>query len=107
LGTRQPSSNNTVTEETTMHATLKSTCDFPLRLADGEPITPGARNATVESLAADLTDVVYRVALRQGLGDRWLELQLDLWRALTEALEKRRRLDREIELPYDPRLDVD
>jgi hypothetical protein len=94
------------TEETTMHAT-RTRGDCPLRSADGEPITPGARNVTLESVAADLTDVVYRVALRHGLGDGWLELQLDLWRALSEALEKRRRLDQEIQLPYDPRLDVD
>ena len=40
-------------------------------------------------LTADLTDVVYRVALRHGLGDKWLELQLDLWGVLTEAIEKR------------------
>ena len=61
----------------------------------------------VESCAADLTDVAYRVAIRHGMGDQWLELQLDLWEALTEALEKRSCFDQEIQLPYNPRLDVD
>jgi hypothetical protein len=61
----------------------------------------------VESLASDLTDVAYRVALRHGMGDDWLELQLDLWEALTEAIEKRSVSPKEIELPYDPRLDLD
>ena len=37
----------------------------------------------------------------------WLELQLDLSRALTEAIEKRSCSDWEIQLPYDPHLDVD
>jgi len=42
-----------------------------------------------------------------GMGDQWLELKLDLWGALTEALEKRSCLDLEIQLPYDPGSDVD
>jgi carbon storage regulator CsrA len=60
-----------------------------------------------ENLAADLTDVAYRVALRHGVCDQWLELQLDLWGALTEVIDKRSCLDQEIQIPYDPRLDVD
>lgn len=66
--------------------------------APGAPI-----DAFVKSFAADLTDVAYRVALRHGLGDQWLKLQLDLWGALTEALEKRPCLCQEFQLPYDPR----
>jgi carbon storage regulator len=69
------------------------------------PATPVAPH--LESLAADLTDAAYRVALRHGLGEQWLELQLDLWGALTEALEERACLNQEIQLPYDPVLDVD
>ena len=60
-----------------------------------------------ENLAADLIDVAYRVALRHGVGDQWLELQLELWGALTAVIEKRSCLGQEIQLPYDPRLDVD
>src|SRR6266849_2322780 len=50
---------------------------------------PTPTDPFVENFAADLTDVAYRVALPHGMGDQWLELQLDLWEALTEALEKR------------------
>jgi hypothetical protein len=46
-------------------------------------------DASLEDLAAELTDAAYRVALRHGVGDKWLELQLDLWGALTQAIEKR------------------
>ena len=79
----------------------------------GQHGTNGAASAAarvdplVESLASDLADVAYQVALRHGLGGDWLELQLDLWNSLTAALEKRSWSAKEIELPYDPRLDVD
>ena len=43
----------------------------------------------LEDFAAALTDVAYRVALQHGVGDRWLELHLDLWGAMTEAIEQR------------------
>jgi carbon storage regulator len=75
-------------------------CDWSLPV----PVPPA--DPVVESLAADLTDVAYRVALRHGMGDQWLDLELDLWAALTEALEKRSCSNKEIQLPYDPRLDV-
>jgi carbon storage regulator len=68
---------------------------------------PAPVDPFLENLASDLTDVAYRVALRHGVADQWLELQLDLWEALTELIEKRSCLDQEIQLPYDPRLDVD
>ena len=62
-------------------------CDWS-QPAPATPVDP-----FLESLAADLTDVAYRVALRHGLGDQWLEMQLDLWAVLTEALEQRSCLD--------------
>ena len=37
---------------------------------------------------AKLTDAAYAVALRYGVSGSWIDLQLDLWRALTEAVEK-------------------
>jgi hypothetical protein len=40
------------------------------------------------ALAAELTAAAYSVALRYAVGDRWLELQLELWRALAETLMK-------------------
>ena len=51
------------------------------------------QHTCMENLAADLTDVAYQVALRHGVGDKWLELQLDLWGELTEAIEKRFHLN--------------
>ena len=68
---------------------------------------PAPVDPSVENLASDLADIAYRVALRHGVGDQWLELQLDLWGALTEVIDKRSCLDQEIQIPYDPRLDVD
>ena len=51
---------------------------------------PAPVDSSLENLASDLTDVAYQVALRHGMGDQWLELQLDLWEALTEAILKSR-----------------
>jgi hypothetical protein len=42
----------------------------------------------LEALAAELTAAVYPVALRHLAGDKWLDLELDLWRALTETIKK-------------------
>ena len=41
------------------------------------------------ALAAELTAAAYPVALRHAVGDKWLDLQLELWRALTETVKKR------------------
>jgi hypothetical protein len=38
--------------------------------------------------AAKLTDAAYAVALRHGVSGSWIDLQLDLWRVLTEAVAK-------------------
>jgi hypothetical protein len=43
---------------------------------------------SLEALAAELTAAAYPVALRHAVGDNWLDLQLDLWRALTETVQK-------------------
>ena len=45
------------------------------------------RDAPLESLAAELTLAAYRVALRTRTGGSWLDLQLDLWRALADTVE--------------------
>jgi hypothetical protein len=46
------------------------------------------RDALAESLAAELTGAVYRIALCHGTRAAWVDLELDLWRALTEAIKK-------------------
>jgi hypothetical protein len=43
---------------------------------------------SLAGLAAELTAAAYPVALRHAGGQRWLELELELWRALTEAVKK-------------------
>lgn len=51
---------------------------------------PGARDrdALLETFAAKLTEVAFAVALRHGVGDSWLDLELELWMALKETVNK-------------------
>ena len=44
----------------------------------------------LEAFAAELTAAAYCVALRHGAGDKWLDLEMDLWRVLTETVRKRK-----------------
>jgi hypothetical protein len=41
-----------------------------------------------ESLLAQLTDTAYRVAVRHGIKGSFLDLELGLWQALREVLER-------------------
>jgi hypothetical protein len=47
----------------------------------------GAGHSSLASFTAKLTDAAYAVALRHGVSGSWIDLQLDLWRVLTEAVE--------------------
>ena len=51
-------------------------------------VIPADTEHSLAALAAELTAAAYPVALRHAVGDRWLDLQLELWRALTETVEK-------------------
>jgi hypothetical protein len=42
----------------------------------------------IETVAADLTRVVYPVALRQGTVASWVDLELGIWKALSEELRR-------------------
>jgi hypothetical protein len=53
---------------------------------DQRPVVADA-DQSLEALAAELTAAVYPVALRHGAADKWLDLQLELWRALTETVK--------------------
>jgi hypothetical protein len=44
-------------------------------------------DAAREAFAAELTDAAFPVALEHGLGDNWLEVKLNLWKALDRAVE--------------------
>lgn len=46
------------------------------------------RDRFLEFLAAELTSAAYPVMLRHGVGGKWLELELDLWKAMTESVRK-------------------
>ncbi len=73
-----------------MDATWKSAngCSMDGPLLNIEPFAAGEQDPFLANLAAELTDVAYRVALRHGAGGKWFELELNLWEALTEAIDK-------------------
>ena len=47
-----------------------------------------AADHPLEAFAAELTAAAYAVALRHGAGRRWLDLELDLWLALTATVKQ-------------------
>jgi hypothetical protein len=52
------------------------------------------QEACLDNLAAELTTAVYPVALRHGIGGSWVDLELDLWKALSETVRQRGRIGR-------------
>jgi hypothetical protein len=46
------------------------------------------RDNLLEYFAAELTSAAYAVALRHGLEAKWLDLQLELWKAVEETVKK-------------------
>jgi hypothetical protein len=46
------------------------------------------RGTLLENFAAELTRAAYRVALRHGTAGMWVDLELDLWRALADTVKK-------------------
>jgi hypothetical protein len=49
--------------------------------------TAGSRDIVLENFAAELTEAAYPVALRMNGGANWLDLELNLWRILTETVK--------------------
>jgi hypothetical protein len=45
-------------------------------------------DALLNAFAAELTRAAYHVALRHGPADAWLDLQLDLWQAITDMVKQ-------------------
>jgi hypothetical protein len=43
------------------------------------------RATLLENFAAEFTSAAYAVALRHGVVDKWLDLELELWEALKET----------------------
>ena len=50
--------------------------------------TPVNRDILLDTLAAELTLAAYRVALRTRREGTWLDLELDLWKALADTTRK-------------------
>jgi hypothetical protein len=46
------------------------------------------RDALLDNFAAELTRAAYQVALRHGATGTWLDLELDLWRAVADAVKQ-------------------
>jgi hypothetical protein len=46
------------------------------------------RETLLENFAAELTSAAYAVALRHGVEDKWLDLELELWEALKASVQK-------------------
>ena len=42
----------------------------------------------LDDFVADLTEAAYPIALRHKGGERWLDLELDLWRAMAQTVKK-------------------
>ncbi|MGC1719895.1 MAG: hypothetical protein WA746_12985 [Isosphaeraceae bacterium] len=49
--------------------------------------TPVDQDDPLEALAAELTLAAHRAALRTRTGGTWLDLELDLWRALADTVK--------------------
>jgi hypothetical protein len=54
---------------------------------NGDSKTPVNRDAPLETLAAELALAAHRVALRTRMQGTWLDLELDLWRALADTVK--------------------
>ena len=42
---------------------------------------------SLDAFAAELSDAAYQIALRNGLADSWVDLELGLWRALAATVK--------------------
>jgi hypothetical protein len=50
--------------------------------------TLNRKDTALETFAAELTDAAFPVALAHGVGNDWLDVKLELWRALDRAVKK-------------------
>jgi hypothetical protein len=58
------------------------------------PFTADEPDRFLDNLAGELTETAYAVALLHGLGRSWLDVELELWAALTRAIKQRSDLER-------------
>src|SRR5271170_5399151 len=58
---------------------------------DTKDTTQGDRDAVLDTFAAELTDAAYPVALKYGVIGSSLDLELEIWKRITELVRKRGR----------------
>ena len=46
------------------------------------------RRSRLDDFVADLTEAAFPIALEYGGDERWLDLELDLWKAITQTVQK-------------------
>ncbi len=51
-------------------------------------------DALLDDFTAEITSAAYAVALRHGVENNWLDLQLELWEALKETVMKWEQVQR-------------
>ena len=44
--------------------------------------------SSLNDFVADLTEAAYPIALRHKGGERWLDLEMDLWRVMAQTVNK-------------------
>jgi len=61
-----------------------------LEATDMNDISDKARDMAIrlEEFAAELTSAVYALVLRRRPGSSWLDVELDLWKALTRTVKR-------------------
>jgi hypothetical protein len=51
-------------------------------------LEPHARHSGLDDFVAALTEAAYPVALRHNASQQWLELELELWQAMAQTVQK-------------------
>jgi hypothetical protein len=64
---------------------MESSKEFSM---NGNVATRTRTDAALDAFAAELTDAAFPVALDHSAGTDWLDMQLELWRALEHAVKK-------------------
>ena len=57
------------------------------------------QRSRLDDFVADLTDAAYPVAMRHAADEAWLDLELDLWRAMRKTVQK---WERQLTQPVGP-----
>jgi hypothetical protein len=69
--------------------------DFVSTRPSQEECGTGLQNQrpSLDDFVADLTEAAYPIALEYGGDERWLDLELDLWRVITQTVQKWQQRD--------------